>query len=249
MGNSSSQSRAPAPEKLEVEVASPSCKRVASKSAGYACVINATVREGRVWLPKQHHRLESPRNRGVGTPRVCRPADYLPPGTVGQWPPATGQWWNERSGGDPKTVRATQGTATQKPTSVRRNSRSNLGARGGDPRTLASWRHLFSASCRGNFLHYSDKFQADTLRDGMSLIGFRNLSSGPFITVRVTYAVLRSRRAPRQLYGYGYSFSWSSSTGSSCTKQTPLVSSEVEGRWQWPSLVAILFTAQLVRSG
>ena len=137
----------------------------------------------------------------------------------------------------------------RRPSSVRRNSRSNLGARGGDPRTLASWRHLFSASCRGNFLHYSDKFQADTLRDGMSLVGFRNLSFGPFITVRVTYAVLRSRRAPRQLYGYGYSFSWSSSTGSSCTKQTPLASSEVEGRWQWPSLVAILFTAQLVRSG
>ena len=36
---------------------------------------------------------KSPRSRGVGTPRVCRPADYLPPGTVGQWPPATGQWW------------------------------------------------------------------------------------------------------------------------------------------------------------
>ena len=73
------------------------------RSAGYDCVNNATVREGRVWLPKQHHRLESPRSRGVGTPRVCRPADYLPPGTVGQWPPATGQWWNERRGGDPKT--------------------------------------------------------------------------------------------------------------------------------------------------
>ena len=39
----------------------------------------------------------------MGTPRVCRPADYLPSGTVGQWPPATGQWWNERRGGDPKT--------------------------------------------------------------------------------------------------------------------------------------------------
>ena len=33
---------------LEVEVTSPSCKRVASKYAGYDCVNNATVREGRV---------------------------------------------------------------------------------------------------------------------------------------------------------------------------------------------------------
>ena len=43
-----------------------------------------------------------------------------------------------------------KGAATQKPTSERRNSRSNLGSRGRDPRTLASWRHLFSSSCRGN---------------------------------------------------------------------------------------------------
>ena len=57
---------------LEVEAASPSCKRVTSSSAGYDCVINATVREGRVWLPKQHHRLETPRSRGVGTPRVIQ---------------------------------------------------------------------------------------------------------------------------------------------------------------------------------
>ena len=37
----------------------------------------------------------------------------------------------------------------------------------------------------------------------MSLVGFRNWTIGPYILVRVTYAVLRSRRAPRgprQLY-------------------------------------------------
>ena len=45
----------------------------------------------------------------MGTPRVCRPADYLPPGTVGQWPPATGQWWNERRGGDPRTDQVAKG--------------------------------------------------------------------------------------------------------------------------------------------
>ena len=33
---------------LEVEVTNPSCKRASSKSAGYDCVNNATVRQGRV---------------------------------------------------------------------------------------------------------------------------------------------------------------------------------------------------------
>ena len=83
--------------------------RVTSRAAGYDCVTNATDREGRVWLPKQHHLFATPRSRGVGTLRVCRPADYLPPRTVGQWPPATRQWWNERRGGDPKTDQVTQG--------------------------------------------------------------------------------------------------------------------------------------------
>ena len=69
--------------------------------------------KGRVWLPKQHHRFETPRSRGVGTPRCGRPADYLPSGTVGQWPPATGQWWNERRGGDPRTDHATKGADSE----------------------------------------------------------------------------------------------------------------------------------------
>ena len=166
----------------------------------------------------------------------------LPPGNGGTNEGAATQKPTERH----------KGAASQKPSSLRRNSRSNLGSKGGDPRTLASWRHLFSASCRGNCLRYGDKSQADTLRDGMSLVGFRNLSIGPFFPVRVTYSVLRSRRAPRgprQLYGYGYSFSWSSSTCSPFSIQSPLASSEVEGRWQWPSLAAILSTAQHVRSG
>ena len=80
----------------------PRCGRVTSWTAGYDCVNNATVREGRVWLPKQHHLLATPRSRGVGTPRVAGPADYLPSGSVGQWYPVTGQWWNELQGGDPK---------------------------------------------------------------------------------------------------------------------------------------------------
>ena len=40
------------------------------------CADNATVREGRVGLPKQHHLFASPRSRGVGTLCVAR---WLPP--------------------------------------------------------------------------------------------------------------------------------------------------------------------------
>ena len=104
-----------------------------ARSAGYDCVINATVREGRVWLPKQHHHLESPRSRGVGTPRVCRPADYLPSGTVGQWPPATRQWWNERRGGDPKTDRATQRCGDPKTDQRKEELSKQLGCEGKGP--------------------------------------------------------------------------------------------------------------------
>ena len=104
----------------------------------------------------------------------------LPPGNGG----------NERRSGDPKN----------RPSDTKGRRPKNRPAKGGTleatwmrgegtPRTLASWRHLFSASCRGNCLRFSDKFQADTLRDGMSLVGFRNLSIAPFFPVRVTYLV------------------------------------------------------------
>ena len=53
--------------------------------------------------------LRDARSRGVGTLRDGRPADYLPPGTVGQWPPAAGQWWTVQEGGDPRTDQATKG--------------------------------------------------------------------------------------------------------------------------------------------
>ena len=57
--------------------------------AGYDCLNNGTV--------------EQRPDAVVWASLVGQPADYLLPGTVGQWPPATGQWWNERRGGDPKT--------------------------------------------------------------------------------------------------------------------------------------------------
>ena len=62
---------------------------------------------------------------------MCKPADYLPSGTVGQWPPATGQWWNERRGGDPRTDHATQrglthNSRTGNPKRLRSNCHSSL---------------------------------------------------------------------------------------------------------------------------
>ena len=51
----------------------PRCGRVTSRTAGYDCANNATVREGRIWLPKQHHLSATPRSRGVGTLRVAGP--------------------------------------------------------------------------------------------------------------------------------------------------------------------------------
>ena len=54
------------------------------------------TQNSRAGIPKRKRpncHCKTPRSRGVGTPRVCRPADYLPLGTVGQWPPAAGQWW------------------------------------------------------------------------------------------------------------------------------------------------------------
>ena len=104
----------------------------------------------------------SSRPEAVGwAPSVCgRPADYLPPGTVGQWPPATGQWWIVPKCGDPRTVQAKKGDDSD----PRPTSRSERGPTGTllpawvlhqgeglpkpqhsserDPRTLASRRHL-----------------------------------------------------------------------------------------------------------
>ena len=59
-----------------------------------------TAKQGR--LLHQRHSFSTPRCRGVGT-LVGRPADYLPPGTVGQWLPVPVQWRTVSKGGDPKT--------------------------------------------------------------------------------------------------------------------------------------------------
>ena len=105
--------------------------------AGYDCRNNTTV-------------LRRPEAAGWA-PLVC--AGPLTTSLRGLWvsgllPPGNGGT-NEGAATQKPTERH-KGAATQKPTSVRRNSRSILGPRGGDPRTLASWRHCFSSSCRGN---------------------------------------------------------------------------------------------------
>ena len=99
----------------------------------------------------------------MGTPRVCRPADYLPSGTVGQWPldggtnegaatlePTTrprGLTHNSRAG-NPKRLRTNCHSSQRgalKTAWVAQNREGAQGPsvrRGGDPRTLASRRHF-----------------------------------------------------------------------------------------------------------
>ena len=98
--------------------------------AGYGCRNNTTV-------------LSRPEAAGWA-PLVC--AGPLTTSLRGLWvsgllPPGNGGT-NEGAATQKPTVRH-KGAATQKPTNERRNSRSNLGARERDPRTLASWRHCF----------------------------------------------------------------------------------------------------------
>ena len=73
-----------------------------------------TAKQGRL-LHQRHSLIEAQMPWG-GHPLCGRPAGYLPPGTVGQWPPATIQW------------RTVQRAATRKPT-----RRGRLGPRAGIP--------------------------------------------------------------------------------------------------------------------
>ena len=75
-----------------------------------------------------------------GYPLYGRPTDYLPPGTVGQWPPATGQWWTVLKGGDPKAGQAKKVTTRTpgwqpKETEAQR-FRGRLGPQAGIPKRL-----------------------------------------------------------------------------------------------------------------
>ena len=66
-----------------------------------------------------------------GHPSCGRPADYLPSGTVGQWHPVTGQWWNELQGGDPKTDQVTQGADSKLPGWQPKEKAAQLPEKGG----------------------------------------------------------------------------------------------------------------------
>ena len=177
-------------DELEVEAASPSYKRVASKAAGSSASPTHPFR--RVRLRYQRHRSWGQGMAAETTPPFWdaqKPWGGHPSCVQARWLPPFGDCG---SVGDPKNRPPKRGTL------------EGTWVRGeGTREPWRPWRHLFSASCRGNCLRYGYKFQADTPRDGMSLVGFRNWTIGPYIPVRVTYAVLRSRRVPcgpRQLY-------------------------------------------------
>ena len=85
-----------------------------------------------------------------GHPLCGRPAGYLPPGTVGQWPPATLKWRTVFKGGDPITDQEERlgpraGIPKRKrPNCQKRYSQTSvvcINALRRGPRTLASWRH------------------------------------------------------------------------------------------------------------
>ena len=131
------------PKDLEVEVARPSCRELpqgpqgttASTTppfvrAGYDCRNNTTVLsrpEAVGWAPLVSAGPLTTSLRGLWV------SGLLPPGNVG----------TNEGAATLKPTKRHKGAATQKPTSERRNSRSNLGARGRDPRTLASWPLIF----------------------------------------------------------------------------------------------------------
>ena len=142
--------------------------------------------------------FETLRSRGVGTLGVAGPLATSLRGTVGQWPPATWQWWTEQKGGDPRTDQAKEGTARTPgwqpketeaplPVATKRYSRSSVGVlhqgerppktpsvrKGGDPRTLATWRHWLLQVCRGN-RHYAG---SDCTSPSSALVSTRFLHS------------------------------------------------------------------------
>ena len=148
-------------------------RELPQRAAGYDCENNATVREGQGTTARTTPPLRDGQKPWGGHPSCGRTADYLPSGTVAQWYPVTGQWWNERQGGDPRTEQVTKGAdseppgcQTQKETSFlllvtkKRNSRTSVGGvsaqRGGNLKTpvcegegaQGPWRRGAANCCR-----------------------------------------------------------------------------------------------------
>ena len=275
MGHSSSTSRAPAgvvphlrPDKLEVEVASPSCKRVSSKSAGstasttppfrrVVCVNNAPVPQGRL----RHQRACSAGSCASPTPpfrsvelRNQRNVAQKPWGGLPSCDPAplttsfrglwvsgnagTGQWWNVRRGGDPKkTDRATQRGGDPKTVQRKEELSKQLGCEG-EEGTREPWRRGAT-----DFLQVVAATACATVTSSKPTpLGMECLWSASETGLLGPTSLYALRT---QCYGLvEHLVDHASCTQSPCSTQTPLASSEVEGRWQWPSLVA-LFAAAL----
>ena len=71
--------------------------------------------------------------------------------TITEGHAGTGQWWNERRGGDPKTVRATQRGGDPKTDQQKEELSKQLGCEGKGPENPGVVAPLTSTSCRGNF--------------------------------------------------------------------------------------------------
>ena len=97
----------------------------------------------------------TPSSRPGGHPRCGRPADYLPPGAVGQWPPATKQRWIVPKGGDPRTGHLTKGTTRtpdwhpeEKAAHLPQRGTLGIAPRGGAPKTPLREREGTQGPCR-----------------------------------------------------------------------------------------------------
>ena len=137
---------------FEAETASPSCKRVSSKSAGSSASPTPPFR--RVRLRQQRHRSQGQGMTAETTPPFgdaqkpwgghpsCDPAPLTTSfGTVGQW-----ERGHRGNGG------TNEGAATQKPTELKEELSKQLGGEGRGPENPGVVAPLTSASCRGNCL-------------------------------------------------------------------------------------------------
>ena len=118
-----------------------------------------------------------------GHPSCDGTAGYLISGTVGQWYPVTGQWWNERKGGDPRTDQVTKELTHKSRVGIPKRLRPNCPsstkkgalepawvasvykgeraqghqrAKGIGPKDLGVAAPLTAAGCRGNCLRVVD---------------------------------------------------------------------------------------------
>ena len=181
-----------------MEVASPSCKRVSSKSAGYDCVNNATVPQGRLRHQRAcsagydcvnnatvpQGRLRNQRNvaqKPWGGPPSCDPAP-LTTSLRGLWVSGnagTGQWLLRTKGRRPKN-RPSDTRGGDPKTDLRKEELSKqLGREGRGPKDPGVEAPLAAAGCRGN---------CRRVLDGLDLtLTVRSLQYGWYVDVSGRY--------------------------------------------------------------